>query len=94
MELETSALEVTSKHWRTSADDLLRKARNKTRRLEREMLKLQARASQADADVQRLRRELLLYTSRVHEIRAAVACLLAVTNSPLARSWRPCVQPP
>ena len=23
MELETSALEVTSKHWRTSADDLL-----------------------------------------------------------------------
>ena len=94
MELETHALEVASKHWRASADDLLRRERNKTRRLERERLKLMTRANRAESNARLLRGELILYTSRVHEVRAAVVCLLAVINSPLARSWRLCVQPP
>ena len=92
MELEAHALEVASKHWHASADDALRRERNKARRLERERLKLLTRATQAEAETRRLRRELVLYTSRVHEVRAGVACLLAVTNSPLAQTWRLCVQ--
>ena len=92
MELEAPALEVASKHWHASADDLLRRERNKTRRLERERLKLQTRLERAESEARRLRRELVLYTSRVHEVRAGVACLLAVLNSPMAQTWRLCVQ--
>ncbi len=92
MELESAALEVASRHWRAAADSPLRRERNKTRRLEREKLKLQIRADRAEQQLRCVRRELLLYTSRVHEIRAAVVCLHAVLNSPLARSWRVCVQ--
>ena len=92
MELEAAALEVASKHWHASADDLLRRERNKTRRLERERLKLQTRLERAESEARRLRRELVLYTSRVHEVRAGVACLLAVLNSPMAQTWRLCVQ--
>ncbi len=91
MELSAPALEVTCRHMRGCADDTLRRVRNKTRRLERERLKMQTRLERAETELRRVHRELLLYTSRVQEIRAVVACLLAVLNSPLARSWRCCV---
>ena len=40
MELESSALEVASKHWRENSNDILRKTRNKNRQLQREKSKL------------------------------------------------------